>query len=108
MSGHRCLPVDRGGEVMDDISRYCGSCGDEIYEDDCMSLECRIKRDGPIHLQELPCLDCAAKDAEIKRLREAVEWAIKRAGEITLLDIVTGEGVTPYIAELRRRIGDKT
>ena len=64
---------------MDGTIKYCGSCGDEIYEDNCMSLECRIKRDGPIHLQELPCPSCAAKDARLALLEKVVKaakWSI--------------------------------
>ena len=54
-------------------SVYCEECGDEIDVEvygKCMSLECRIKRDGPIRLQELPCPDCAAMREKLESIRE--------------------------------------
>jgi hypothetical protein len=78
---------------MGRIVHYCGACGDELFDDmECESLECRIKRDGPIHLQELPCPSCAALREENGRLKE------ERDHYRTLWITVTEES-----AELRRR-----
>ena len=80
---------------MDRTIRYCGLCGDEIYEEDCMSLECRIKRDGPIYLQELPCPSCASLRAEVKMYKE--RWELEQ---------IQYEGISSANEELRKSLAD--
>ena len=84
------------------VCRVCGkSCGNDRICDTCKAWEITVRNFGTkgTTLYQSPWAESIlAADAELKRLREAVEWALNEG-----CAIAQNKGWDAYEAELRRK-----